>query len=195
MGDLFIECIIAPSFTDDALAKLAKRKNCRVIEMPDLKVEPDYEYRTITRGVLRQTIDKGDPVTASWRTVTHKAPGDDQMLLLEFAWRAAQHVRSNAIVFAAEQDGVLATVGIGGGQPNRVDCVRIAAQRAGERAKGAVMASDAFFPFPDSMLEAVQAGIVAVAHPGGAMRDQEVIAAAEEAGIAMVFTGVRHFRH
>ena len=195
MGDLFIECIIAPSFTDDALAKLAKRKNTRVIEMPDLKIEPEYEYRSITRGMLRQTIDKGDPVSTAWHVATRKAPDESQMRALQFAWKAAQHVRSNAIVFATEKDGVLATVGIGGGQPNRVDCVRIAAQRAGERAKGAVMASDAFFPFPDSMLEAVKAGIVAIAQPGGAMKDQDVIAAADEAGIAMVLTGVRHFRH
>jgi len=127
--------------------------------------------------------------------VTRAAPTGDQMRVLQFAWAAAQHVKSNAIVFAKESDGTLATVGIGGGQPNRVDCVRMAAARAGKQAKGAVMASDAFFPFADSVREAAAAGIVAVVQPGGSVRDQEVIAAADEAGIAMVFTGVRHFRH
>jgi phosphoribosylaminoimidazolecarboxamide formyltransferase/IMP cyclohydrolase len=195
MGDLFVECIAAPSFTNDALAKLARRKNCRLLEMPDLKIEPEYEYRSINRGVLRQAIDKGDPITATWRVVTKRAPSEEQLRALQFAWKAAQHVKSNAIVFAKETADVLATVGIGGGQPNRVDCVRIAANRAGDKAKGAVMASDAFFPFPDGVLEAVKAGIVAVAQPGGSVKDQEVIAAADEAGIAMMLTGARHFRH
>ena len=194
-GDLFIECIAAPGFTDEALEKLARRKNCRLLEMPDLNIEPEYELRSVLRGVLRQQLDKGDPIHADWRPVTKAIPTDDQLRALKFAWTAAQHVKSNAIVFAKETDGVMATVGIGGGQPNRVDCVRIAMTRAGKNAKGAVMASDAFFPFTDSLKEAVSAGIVAVAEPGGAMRDQEVIAAADEAGIAMVFTGVRHFRH
>jgi phosphoribosylaminoimidazolecarboxamide formyltransferase/IMP cyclohydrolase len=110
---------------------------------------------------------------------------------LRFAWKAAQHVKSNAIVFAQDQ----ATVGIGGGQPNRVDCVRMAAQRAGERSRGAVMASDAFFPFPDSVEVAIQAGITAIVHPGGSVRDTESIATADAADVAMVTTGVRHFRH
>jgi len=104
-------------------------------------------------------------------------------------------VKSNAIVLAKDSKGVLSTVGIGGGQPNRVDCVVMAAKRAGRKAKGAVLASDAFFPFADSIAEAVKAGVKAIVQPGGAMRDAEVIAAADEAGIAMIFTGVRHFRH
>ncbi|MCL5274418.1 MAG: bifunctional phosphoribosylaminoimidazolecarboxamide formyltransferase/IMP cyclohydrolase [Chloroflexi bacterium] len=195
MGDLFIECIIAPGFTGDALARLAKRKNCRLLEMPDLKIEPDYEYRSITRGILRQSVDKGDPAVAAWHLATKEAPTEEQLRALQFAWKAAQHVKSNAIVFAKETDGVLATVGIGGGQPNRVDCVRMAAERAGENAKGAVMASDAFFPFADSILEAAKAGIVAVAQPGGSVRDHDVIAAVDSAGIAMMLTGARHFRH
>ena len=110
---------------------------------------------------------------------------------LRFAWKACQHVKSNAIVFAK---GTV-TVGIGGGQPNRVDCVRIAAQRAGEKAIGAVMASDAFFPFPDSIEIAKEAGISAVIHPGGSIRDKDAVEAADRAGMAMVTTGVRHFRH
>lgn len=195
MGDLFIECIAAPGFTDEALAKLSRRRNCRLLEMPNLDIEPEHELRSVLRGVLRQQVDKGDPAQTEWRTVTRAAPNNDQMRVLQFAWAAAQHVKSNAIVFAKQTDGVLATVGIGGGQPNRVDCVRMAAARAGKQAKGAVMASDAFFPFADSVKEAAAAGIVAVVQPGGSVRDQEVIAAADEAGIAMLFTGVRHFRH
>jgi phosphoribosylaminoimidazolecarboxamide formyltransferase/IMP cyclohydrolase len=116
---------------------------------------------------------------------------------LVFAWKACQHVKSNAIVFARVEAmrRIVSTVGIGGGQPNRVDCVRIAAQRAGEKARGAVMASDAFFPFPDSIEVAAAAGITAVVHPGGSVRDAETIAAANQAGMALVTTGVRHFRH
>jgi phosphoribosylaminoimidazolecarboxamide formyltransferase/IMP cyclohydrolase len=195
MGDLFVECIAAPGFTEDALAKLAKRKNCRLLEIESKPSESDYEYRSITGGILRQSVDKGDPSTAQWKVATKVAPSDAQHRALKFAWVCAQHVKSNAIVFAREVDGVLTTVGIGGGQPNRVDCVRIAATRAGEKAKGAVMASDAFFPFPDSLKEAVKAGIVAIAQPGGSVRDEDSVRAADEAGVAMVMTGARHFRH
>ncbi len=196
MGDLFIECIVAPGFTDEARARLAKRKNCRLLALTHKLPETEYEYRSITGGVLRQSVDKGDPSSVTWKTVTKVTPTDAQRQALQFAWTCTQHVKSNAIVFAKEvESGVFATVGIGGGQPNRVDCVRIATTRAGEKAKGAVMASDAFFPFPDSLKEAVKAGIVAVAQPGGSVRDEDSIYAADEAGIAMVFTGARHFRH
>ncbi len=123
--------------------------------------------------------------------VSKRQPTDAEWAALKFAWKACQHVKSNAIVFAQGE----ATVGIGGGQPNRVDCVRIAAERAGEKSKGAVMASDAFFPFPDSVEVAAQAGITAIVHPGGSVRDAESIAIADAHGIAMVTTGVRHFRH
>ncbi|MCS6848487.1 MAG: bifunctional phosphoribosylaminoimidazolecarboxamide formyltransferase/IMP cyclohydrolase [Anaerolineae bacterium] len=197
MGDLFIECIVAPGFTDEAKTMLGHRKNCRLLEIEDpaATTAPAYEYRSITGGLLRQTVDRGDPASARWRVVTQAQPSDDDMRVLQFAWKACQHVRSNAIVIARESRGVLATVGIGGGQPNRVDCVKIAAKRAGRKAKNAVLASDAFFPFPDGIHEAAKAGVKAIVQPGGAMRDAEVIAAADEAGIAMVFTGVRHFRH
>jgi phosphoribosylaminoimidazolecarboxamide formyltransferase/IMP cyclohydrolase len=140
-------------------------------------------------------VDKGDPASAQWRVVTTAQPSDEQMRALEFAWKACQHVRSNAIVLAKETKGVFATIGIGSGQPNRVDSVKIAAKRAGRKAKGAVLASDAFFPFPDGVREAIKAGVTAIVQPGGSVRDAEVAAAAEEAGIVMVFTNVRHFRH
>jgi phosphoribosylaminoimidazolecarboxamide formyltransferase/IMP cyclohydrolase len=123
--------------------------------------------------------------------VSERQPTPEEWQALRFAWKACQHVKSNAIVFAVGE----ATVGIGGGQPNRVDCVRIAVERAGDRARGAVMASDAFFPFPDSVEVAVRAGITAIVHPGGSVRDAEAVAAANQAGIAMVTSGVRHFRH
>jgi phosphoribosylaminoimidazolecarboxamide formyltransferase/IMP cyclohydrolase len=123
--------------------------------------------------------------------VSSRQPTEAEWQSLHFAWKACQHVKSNAIVFAQGE----ATVGIGGGQPNRVDCVRMAVQRAGEKTAGAVMASDAFFPFPDSVEVAAAAGVTAVVQPGGSVRDAESLAAAEAAGMAMVSTGVRHFRH
>lgn len=196
MGDLFVECIAAPGFTDAAKAKLTKRKNCRLLAIDEKLPATEYEYRSITGGMLRQRVDKGDPASVTWRTVTKAQPSDSQLHALQFAWACAQHIKSNAIVFVREiESGVFATVGIGGGQPNRVDCVRLAAARAGDKAKDAVMASDAFFPFPDSLREAVKVGIKAVAQPGGSVRDEESVTVADEFGVAMVFTGARHFRH
>ncbi|MEW5847342.1 MAG: bifunctional phosphoribosylaminoimidazolecarboxamide formyltransferase/IMP cyclohydrolase [Myxococcota bacterium] len=191
LGDLFVECIAAPGFTDDAKALLAKRKQCRLLEMPDTSVEPRHELRSVTRGLLKQDVDFGDPSDAQWKVVSKREPTAAEWTALKFAWKVCAHVKSNAIVFAQGE----ATVGIGGGQPNRVDCVRIASERAGEKSKGAAMASDAFFPFPDSVQVAAKAGITAVIHPGGSIRDKESIAAADEANMAMVVTGVRHFRH
>jgi phosphoribosylaminoimidazolecarboxamide formyltransferase/IMP cyclohydrolase len=189
--DLFVECIIAPKFQPDALPVLAKKKNCRLVEMPDVKIEPGFEIRSINRGILKQSIDAGDPTKAEWKVVSKRQPSQDEWRSLEFAWKACQTVKSNAIVFAIGE----MTVGIGSGQPNRVDSVRIASAKAGTKAKGAVMASDAFFPFPDSITVAAEAGITAVIHPGGSLRDQESIDAANQAGLAMVVTGFRHFRH
>jgi phosphoribosylaminoimidazolecarboxamide formyltransferase / IMP cyclohydrolase len=191
IGDLFVECIAAPGFTAEARTILAKKKNCRLVEMPDLKIEPTYELRTINRGLLKQDIDRGDPSEGGWKIVSKRQPTEAEWTALRFAWKACQHTKSNAIVFAQGE----ATVGIGGGQPNRVDCVRIAAERAGEKSKGAVMASDAFFPFPDSVEVAARAGITAIVQPGGSVRDAESLAAADANNIAMVVTGVRHFRH
>lgn len=191
MGDLFVECIIAPGFSEEALQSLAGKKNCRLVEMPDLEIEPAYELRSIVRGILRQRVDVGDPEGTEWTVVTKRAPSAAEWEALRFAWKVVQQVKSNAIVFARGS----ATVGIGGGQPNRVDCVHIAAQRAGDKARGAVMASDAFFPFADGVEAAAGYGITAVIQPGGSVRDEDSIAAADAAGMAMVMTGVRHFRH
>lgn len=191
ISELFVECIIAPGFEAQALEILAKKKNLRLVEMPNLAVEPKVEYRSIVRGLLRQSVDLGDPTRENWKVVTEKQPCAAEMESLKFAWTACQHVKSNAIVFAQGES----TVGIGGGQPNRVDCVRIAAERAADRAKGAVMASDAFFPFADSVEEAAKAGITAIIQPGGSVRDQESIDACNRLGLSMVVTGFRHFRH
>lgn len=190
-GDLFIECIAAPAFETDALSLLAKRKNCRLIEIPNLQIEPRWEVRSVTAGILQQSLDLGDPTTATWQVVSQRQPTPAEWEALRFAWLACQTVRSNAIVLAQGT----ATVGIGGGQPNRVDCVRIAAQKAGSKTLGAVLASDAFFPFPDSLQVAAAEGVTAAIHPGGSMRDSESIAAADAANMALVVTGVRHFRH
>ena len=192
LGDLFVECIIAPGFTAEARQILAGRKNCRLVEMQDLSLEPSFELRSVNQGILKQSIDRGDPnPTTEWQVVTNRAPSEAEWEALRFAWKACQHVKSNAIVFAKGE----ATIGIGGGQPNRVNCVQIAASRAGENSQGAVMASDAFFPFPDSVEEAAKAGITAIVQPGGSVRDQKSIQTADDYGIAMVTTGIRHFRH
>ncbi|MBI4770418.1 MAG: bifunctional phosphoribosylaminoimidazolecarboxamide formyltransferase/IMP cyclohydrolase, partial [Chloroflexi bacterium] len=196
LGDLFVECIAAPGFTGEARAALAAKKNCRLLEMPEAAIEPGSELRSITRGLLRQDLDLGDPAGGlAWEMVSRRPPTEAEWGALRFAWKACQHVKSNAIVLARAEAGGAATVGIGGGQPNRVDCVRMAAGRAGARARGAVMASDAFFPFPDSVQAAAEAGVTAVVHPGGSVRDAQSVAAADAAGLAMVVTGVRHFRH
>lgn len=191
LGDLFVECIVAPGFAADARELLAKRKNCRLLAMPNLQIEPPIEIRSVTRGLLRQDIDQGDPANTEWKVVSQRAPTQAEMASLRFAMTACAHVKSNAIVLARGT----ATVGIGGGQPNRVDSARIAATRAGQKSQGAVMASDAFFPFPDSVEVAAQAGITAIVAPGGSVRDADALAVANAHNIAMVFTGVRHFRH
>jgi phosphoribosylaminoimidazolecarboxamide formyltransferase / IMP cyclohydrolase len=192
LGDLFVECIIAPGFASQALELLAKRKNCRLIDMPENRVAPEYEIRSINHGTLWQLRDVGDPHPDSqWKVVTTRKPTQKELSAMNFAWKACQHVQSNAIVLAQGES----TVGIGGGQPNRVDCVHIAVDRAKEKTAGAVMASDAFFPFPDSIEAAADAGVTAVIQPGGSVRDNDSIKLANQLGLAMIFTGERHFRH
>lgn len=191
ISDLFVECVIAPGFEPEALDILSKKKNVRLVVMPNLEIEPKVEYRSIVRGLLRQDIDFGDKTQADWKVVTTSKPSEVEMVSMKFAWTACQHVKSNSIVFVQGE----ATVGIGGGQPNRVDCVKIAKQRAADKSIGAVMASDAFFPFPDSVEVAAKYGIKAIVQPGGSVRDQESIGLCNQKGISMVFTGYRHFRH
>ncbi|MFP5225219.1 MAG: bifunctional phosphoribosylaminoimidazolecarboxamide formyltransferase/IMP cyclohydrolase [Actinomycetota bacterium] len=192
MAEVFTECVIAIDYDEAALARFGEKKNLRVLRLgdsPDLARE--MMYRRINGGFIAQTPDQLDEPQGQMKVVTKAQPTDRQWRDLLFAWKACKHVRSNAIVLA--KDG--ATVGIGGGQVSRVDAADIAAKKAGSRAKGSVMASDAFFPFRDGLDAGAAAGAVAVIQPGGSMRDDEIVAAADEHGIAMVFTGVRHFRH
>jgi phosphoribosylaminoimidazolecarboxamide formyltransferase/IMP cyclohydrolase len=189
IAEIFTEVVIAPSFEDAALEVLAAKKNLRILRASaETPTEP--EVRRISGGLLLQSSDPPDDA-ADARVVTKADPTEDQWLDLRFAWTIVKHVKSNAIVLA--RDG--AAFGVGAGQMSRVEATELAARRAGDRAKGAVCASDAFFPFRDGLDAAVAAGAAAVIQPGGSVRDEEVIAAADEHGIPMVFTGRRHFRH
>ncbi len=190
LGDLFVEAIAAPQFSESARELLAKRKNCRLIEIPQPLSTP-LELRTVAGGLLIQERDEGDPDETEWRVVSARQPTEAEWVSMRFGWLASQHIKSNAIVFANGQ----ATVGIGSGQPSRVDAVKQAGLKAGEQAQGAAMASDAFFPFPDGIEEAVKFGVTAVVQPGGSVRDEQVIEAVNRLDVAMVLTGVRHFRH
>lgn len=190
LGDLFVEAIAAPTFSETAREILSSRKNCRLLAIPE-PIVTAVEFRTVAGGLLAQQRDPGDPVDTEWQVVSERQPTPTEMTDLKFAWRACQHVKSNAIVLAVGA----ATVGIGGGLTSRVDAVKLAVSKAGDRARGAVMASDAFFPFPDGIEAAAAAGVTAVVQPGGSVQDKTVIEAVNQLGLAMVFTGVRHFRH
>ncbi|MCX8013271.1 MAG: bifunctional phosphoribosylaminoimidazolecarboxamide formyltransferase/IMP cyclohydrolase, partial [Rectinema sp.] len=192
LKSLFLECIAAPGFEGEARSLLASKKNLRLVEAdPALYATVQQEIRSAAGGFLVQNLDRGDPPNVEFTVASERQPTDQEMASLRFAWTLVRHVKSNAIVLAREH----AAVGIGGGQTNRVDAVRQACERAGARARGAVMASDAFFPFPDGVEAAAAAGVTAVIHPGGSVRDEEVLAAANRLGLAVVYTGVRHFRH
>jgi phosphoribosylaminoimidazolecarboxamide formyltransferase/IMP cyclohydrolase len=192
MGDLFVEVIAAPTFENDALDLLRKKKNLRILQPTGVQQRP-LSLRSIYGGVLVQELDQSqaDMEPINWRVVSAQQPTTEQLADLAFAWRVARHVKSNAIVYVKEQ----ATVGIGAGQMSRVDSVMVAGHKAGEKAQGAVMASDAFFPFADGIEAAAKHGIAAVVQPGGSVRDDEVIAAVNKLGLVMVLTGARHFRH
>jgi phosphoribosylaminoimidazolecarboxamide formyltransferase/IMP cyclohydrolase len=196
IGDLFVECLVAPDFSDGARKDLEQNRNLRLLRIPTLELSEDSEFRSVVGGLLKQSVDQGDPEGASaWEVVTQRQPTEKEMRELKFAWKACQPVKSNAILLVGSQADNLFTVGIGGGQPNRVDCVRIAGERASERAVGSVMASDAFFPFPDGVEVGAELGVTAIVQPGGSRGDSAVIEAADAGGLAMVFTGTRHFRH
>ena len=200
---LMTEVIIAPSVSDDARKVIAAKKNLRLLVTGALAdpAAPGMAYKSVSGGLLVQSRDNGVISKDDLKVVTKRAPSEQEIEDLLFAFKVGKHVKSNAIVYV--KDG--ATVGIGAGQMSRVDSARIAARKSQDAAeaagetgmltKGSVVASDAFFPFADGLLSAVEAGATAVIQPGGSMRDAEVIAAADEAGIAMVFTGMRHFRH
>ena len=190
--DLFLEVVAAPAYEPEALALLQKKKNVRILRAWRVPLRP-FSLRSIIGGVLVQEADRSeqDMDPAGWQVVSQRQPAAAQRADLAFAWRAARHVKSNAIVYAKN----LATVGVGAGQMSRIDSVMMAGHKAGERSLGAVMASDAFFPFADGIEAAARHGVAAVVQPGGSVRDQEVIAAADRLGLVLCFTGVRHFRH
>ena len=190
MREVFTEVVVAPSFSDEALAILARRDHLRVVRAP-LPDGRGLDVRPIPGGALVQDRDLLTETASEGKVVSSREPSTTEWEDLMFAWQVAWRVRSNAIVFARE----LATVGIGAGQMSRVDAAWIAARKAGERATGSVMASDAFFPFPDALEVAADVGVTAVIHPGGSVRDEEVLKVAERHGMAVVVTGRRHFRH
>jgi phosphoribosylaminoimidazolecarboxamide formyltransferase/IMP cyclohydrolase len=194
LTETFLECVVAPSFADAALAVLRGKKNLRLLAT-GAWLGPGHAARAFKRvggGIVVQDRDASAAgEVSSGRVVTRRAPTSSELGALEFAWRVCKHVKSNAIVLASGD----ATVGVGAGQMSRVVSVQIACDKAGAKARGSVLASDAFFPFPDGIEAAGRAGITAVAQPGGSVRDDEVIRAADALGLAMVFTGVRHFRH
>jgi phosphoribosylaminoimidazolecarboxamide formyltransferase / IMP cyclohydrolase len=194
LAETFVECIIAPSYAPEALARLQQRKNLRLLATGAwLPADQRVLYsKHVSGGLLVQDRDaSAGQEVANAKLVTQRAPSDAERAALDFAWRVCKHVKSNAIVLA--RDAV--TVGVGAGQMSRVVSVEIAVKKAGPAAKGSVLASDAFFPFPDGVEAAAAAGVSAIVQPGGSVRDAEVIAAADAASIAMLFTNFRHFRH
>ena len=188
---IFTEVVIAPDYSAQALEILKTKKNLRVLRLAQEKARKKLEFRHISGGMLVQTADDHRLDPSQLKVVTTRAPSDEEMRALLFAWIVCKHTKSNAIVYARADQ----TVGVGAGQMSRVDSVRIGAMRAQLPVAGSVLASDAFFPFRDGIDEAASTGITAVIQPGGSVRDEEVIAAANEHGLAMVFTGIRHFKH
>jgi phosphoribosylaminoimidazolecarboxamide formyltransferase/IMP cyclohydrolase len=190
----FVEVVIAPGFTEDALAELKRKKDLRLLDVGPLTKgkQEGYDLKKLVGGLIVQDRDLG--VLTDLRALqvpTVRKPTEEEYQACAFAWKVCKHVKSNAIVYATPRQ----TVGIGAGQMSRVDSVKLAAMKAHMPVKGCVMASDAFFPFRDGLDAAAQAGITAVIQPGGSIRDAEVIKAADEHGLAMIMTGMRHFRH
>ena len=188
--EIFTEVIIAPDYADGALEVLSTKKNLRVLRATANRAS-GLEYKQISGGMLVQTKDSHKLKRDDLKIVTKRQPTEEEIRALLFAWTVCKHTKSNAIVYAREDQ----TVGVGAGQMSRVDSVKLGAMRAQLPIKGSVLASDAFFPFRDGIDEAAKQGISAVIQPGGSVRDEEVIAAANEHGLSMVFTGIRHFKH
>jgi phosphoribosylaminoimidazolecarboxamide formyltransferase/IMP cyclohydrolase len=193
LSSTFLEAVIAPGYTEEALEIFKAKKNVRVMQVPDISSyeRKGYNLKKVVGGLLVQGRDLGMVRAVDCRLVTERRPTLAEYEALDFAWRICKHVKSNAIVFTTKDQ----TVGIGAGQMSRVDSSRIAVQKAQLPVKGTVLASDAFFPFRDGVDAAAEAGVTAIIQPGGSVRDEETIQAANEHGIAMVFTGMRHFRH
>jgi phosphoribosylaminoimidazolecarboxamide formyltransferase/IMP cyclohydrolase len=193
VSKLFVECIVAPGFADRAQEIFAAKKNLRLLQLPQGGFEHDksLQLKRISGGVLIQQPDLGSLATRELRIVSKRSPSSAELADLHFAWKVCKHVKSNAIVLAKEG----ATLGVGAGQMSRVDSVKIAVAKAQQSLQGSVVASDAFFPFPDGVEEAAKAGATAVIQPGGSVKDPEVISTADRLGMAMVFTDMRHFLH
>ena len=195
MNEIFTEVIVAPAFADGALALLKKKKDRRLMRLTaNLRARSHAEIRSVPGGLLVQEADRARIDPAALKVVTRRAPTPEELRAMLYAWRVAKHVKSNAIVYAT----VDRTIGVGAGQMSRVDSAKLAAMKAAEAGlslQGTAVASDAFFPFADGLLEAVKAGSTAVIQPGGSIRDDEVVRAADDHGLAMVFTGIRHFKH
>lgn len=193
LAGTFLEVIIAPAFDDEARAILGAKKNVRVLEIPvtPSKGVAGYDFRRVVGGLLVQDRDRGEFDIRGAKVVTRRKPTEAEYDALDFAWRIVKHVKSNAIVYATKDQ----LVGVGAGQMSRVDSVKIAKMKARLPTRGAVLASDAFFPFRDGVDMAAEAGVTAIIQPGGSVRDEEAIQAADEHGMAMIFTGVRHFKH
>jgi phosphoribosylaminoimidazolecarboxamide formyltransferase/IMP cyclohydrolase len=189
IAKLFVEAIAAPAFTAEARERFAARKNLRLVEVHAAPPRPVVKH--VSGGLLMQDADTGQVAESELKVVTWRPPAAEELRSLLFAWRVCKHVKSNAIVYA--RDGQ--TLGVGAGQMSRVDAARFGAMKAALPLQGCVAASDAFFPFPDGLEAVAAAGATAVIQPGGSVRDAEVIAAADKLGMAMVFTGIRHFRH
>jgi len=187
----FLECIVAPGCEPEAEEIIKKKAKVRVLILPDLTQGPPQTVKIIAGGLLVQDSDNVVEETSKWRAVTEKQPTAEELAELLFAWKVAKHVKSNAIVVTRDRT----TIGVGAGQMNRVGSVKLALEQAGEKSKGAILASDGFFPFDDSVKTAAQAGIIAIVQPGGSMRDRDSIEAANQLGVTMVFTDIRHFLH
>ncbi|RDW20219.1 bifunctional phosphoribosylaminoimidazolecarboxamide formyltransferase/inosine monophosphate cyclohydrolase [Oceanobacillus arenosus] len=192
LSEIFLEIVIAPSFADEAFAILSKKKNIRLLEL-ELNEEKSANHKltTVDGGVLIQSRDNGKVAATDLKVATKREPTEQEIADLLFGWKAVKHVKSNAIVLAKDNQ----TIGVGAGQMNRVGSAMIAIEQAGEKAKGSVMASDAYFPMPDTVEKAIEAGVTAIIQPGGSIRDQDSIDVCDAHGIAMVYTGMRHFKH
>lgn len=191
---IFVEAVIAPSFSGEALAILTDKKNIRLLCLSQLdgtRVDEGLEYRRVAGGLLVQDVDRFKNLSQNWQIATKRQPTEKEWQDLLFAWQVTKHVKSNAIVIVKDK----MALGVGAGQMSRVDSAKIAVEKAGEKTAGAVIGSDAFFPFRDGIDVLAQAGVTAIVQPGGSIRDEEVITAANEHGLAMVFTGERHFKH
>jgi phosphoribosylaminoimidazolecarboxamide formyltransferase / IMP cyclohydrolase len=190
VAKLFVEAIAAPSFSDDAFAILTAKRNLRLVKVNQVAA-PELVIKSITGGLLAQTADTATIVESQLQVKTTRQPMAAELRALLFAWKVCKHVKSNAIVYAREGQ----SISVGAGQMSRVDSARFGAMKAVLPLAGTVVASDAFFPFPDGLEEAARHGVTAAIQPGGSVKDEEVIAAANRFNLAMVFTGVRHFRH